>query len=81
MKEARMSEDPILDRMREIAAKLIEVGHREDEVMGSMFGMAMCWVLQTGWVLQTEGPCEVSRWLHVLALQAALVNQVERDRE
>jgi hypothetical protein len=77
---ASMSEDPvldpILDRLREISAKVIEVGRREDALMDSTFGMAMCWVLQA------EGPCEVSRRVHMLALQAAvLVNQVERDRE
>ena len=71
-----MPNEAMINAMREAARVQVEAGNPVDAVMDAMLTVTM------GWVLQTEGPREVSRRLFLLALQAAeLANEVEQDQQ
>lgn len=70
-----MPNEAMITAMSEAARVQVEAGNPVDAVMDAMLTVTM------GWVLQTEGPREVSRRLYLLAVQAAaLADEVEQGQ-
>jgi hypothetical protein len=63
--------DPILRRLTDAAATLVEQGHAESKVVDAML------TITTAWAVAHEGPQAVARRLYMLALQFAA--QAERQ--